>query len=247
MKSLLSILAILALFACAKKEDAVTAVPTTPEEINKAQTDAFGDVSALNIQQGEFVYTMKTQEVFSSQEPQATLLEEESLTITERVDYLDYVEFTLVKELVDHTQTDSPHFKFKDVLYLAKNPQPDEQPVDEEETDAPEVQDPNEVVVEYFNLKVVGEDIRKPAKVLEREPCIEGDGSCFIHVKKITYDIRVTVPPEPPQTSSVETWISQDVPYLAAVLKSCFRVVAIIDDSRPLVRQCTQVVDYKFQ
>lgn len=237
-------LALIFLFlGCAKKEDAVTAVPTTAEEIDKAQAEAFGNMNPLNIKAGEFVYTIKTQQVFSSQEPQEALLEEESITITDRVDYVDYIEFTLVKELIDHTQPNSPHFKFKDVLYLAT--QPEDQGEDEETT--PELQDPSGVVVEFFNLKVVADTIRKPAKVLEREPCVGNEAACFINIKKITYDVRVTLPNEQPITSSLEIWISNDVPYLAAVLKSCFKTVAIIDDSRPLVVQCTQVVDYKFQ
>jgi hypothetical protein len=238
-------LALIFLFlGCAKKEDAVTAIPTTAEEIDKAQAEAFGDTDPFKIKTGEFVYTIKTQQVFSSQEPQEVLLEEESVTITDRVDYVDYVEFTLVKELIDHTQPNSPHFKFKDVIYLARQSEVQ----DEEETvETPDLQDPNDVVVEFFNLKVVADTIRKPAKVLEREPCVDNEPACFINVKKITYDVRVTVPNEQPITSSLEIWISRDVPYLAAVLKSCFKTVAIIDDSRPLVVQCTQVVDYKFE
>lgn len=241
----LSLVLILSVFlGCAEKGDVPQAIPTTSEEIEKAQSEAFGSISPQNIKAGEFVYTLKTQQVFSSQEPQESLLEEESITITDRIDYVDYIEFTLVKELIDHTQPDSPHFKFKDVLYLAKTPQ---DLAKEDEPTSPEIEDPSGISIEYFNLKVVADKVRKPAKVLEREPCTEGDGSCFINVKKITYDVRITVPPEKPFTSGVEVWISQDVPYLAAVLKSCMTTVAIIDDARPLVIQCTQVADYKFQ
>jgi len=241
MKRLFTLLICLSVFACAKEEDAVTAVPTTPEDIQKAQDEAFGAANPLNIKAGEFVYTIETQQVFSSQEPTESLLQEESLTITDRQDFPDYVEFTLVKEVIDHTQPDSTHFKFKDVIYLEKNQDA------KDEAEAPELEDPNGISVEYFNLRTTIEPMRKPKKVLERDPCNEDDGSCNILVHKISYDVRVTVPPEKPQISQVETWISPQVPYLAAVLQNCFRTVAVIDDARPLVRQCNTVIDYKFE
>jgi hypothetical protein len=245
MRILALTLVLLFLFlGCAKKEDAVTAVPTTAEDIDKAQAEAFGDIDPFSIKTGEFVYTIKTQQVFSSQEPQEALLEEEGITITDRIDYANYVEFTLVKELIDHTLPDSPRFKFKDVLFLSRET---ENQNAEEPVDTPDLEDPSGVAIEFFNLKVVPDTIRKPAKVLEREPCVDNEAACFIAVKKITYDVRVTLPQEQPITSSLEIWISNEVPYLAAVLKSCFKTVAIIDDSRPLVVQCTQVVDYKFE
>lgn len=244
MKKLFTGIVILAVLGCSKDEDTRQPVPTTAADIQKAQSEAFGNADPLNIKAGEFVYTIQTQQVFSSQEPTESLMQEESLTITDRQEFNEYIEFTLVKELIDHTEAGSPHYKFKDVLYLAKYPQPEEE---EDSNGAPEMEDPNPVSIEYFNLSVTLENMRKPKKVLEREPCNENDGSCYIKVHKINYDIRYTAPPEKPQTSHVETWISQDVPYLAAVLQSCFRTIAFVEDARPMVRQCTTVLDYKFE
>lgn len=248
----LSLLSFILLFvACSPDKKEATAVPTTAQDIQKAQDEAFGTKSPFSIQAGEFVYTVRTQQIFSSQEPAESLLEEQSITVVDRQDLGQYIEFTIVKEQIDHSLPDSPHYKFKDVLYLEKSAEEIAKgsllPKEEAPAEPPTLEDPNPVSVDFFNLKVVEETVRKPQPVLDREPCNESDGTCSIKMFKITYDIRVTIPPQLPQTSSIETWISQDVPYLAAVYKSCFKTVLVIDDARPVVRQCTSVVDYKFQ
>ncbi|MCC6138167.1 MAG: hypothetical protein IT287_06015 [Bdellovibrionaceae bacterium] len=253
MKCLLFVIFILSFAGCSPDKKEASAVPTTADAIDKAQSSAFGIKSPLSIQTGEFVYTLRTQQIFSSQEPAESLLEEQSITVVDRQDVGQYIEFTIVKEQIDHMLPESPHYKFKDVLYLEKaavTPLSVAKAISltEEEPVAPPVlEDPNPVIVEFFNLKVLEEAVRKPKAVLDREPCNDVDIPCTINMFKITYDIRVTVPPQLPQTTSIETWISQEVPYLAAVYKSCFKTVLIIDDARPVVRQCTSVVDYKFQ
>lgn len=225
---------------CSKDDDVVTPLPTTVEEIQDAQDEAFGNADPASIKAGEFVYTIETQQVFSSQVPVESLLQEESITVTERIDFPNYIEFTIVKEVIDHMQSGSPHFKFKDVLYLGKS-------MEKDEVAAPELADTPPISIEYYNLKKTVEIMRKPRKVLERDPCNESDGSCNILVHKISYDARITVPPAQAQITNVEIWISQQVPYLAAVLQNCFRTVAVIEDARPLIRQCTTVIDYKFE
>lgn len=239
MKSFGLLFLILSLIGCSKEDDVRAATPTSAEDIQKAQDEAFGNINPATIKAGEFVYTLETQQVFSGQTPVETLLTEESITITERLEYPDYIEFTVVKEQIDHTQSGSPHFKFKDVLYLGKDTKSDVAPS--------EADDASPVSVDYFNLQSSVSKLRKPRKVLEREPCNEDDGSCYLRVHKISYDARITAPPALPQITNVEMLISQEVPYLAAVLQNCFRTLVMIDDARPLILQCTTVVDYKFE
>jgi len=108
------------ILSCSPDQESPQAVPTTPEAIQKAQDDVLGTRHPQEILAGEFVYTITTQHVFSSQEPSESLLEEEAMTITEKIDWGDYIEFTAVREKIDHTQPDSPKYKFKDILYVAK-------------------------------------------------------------------------------------------------------------------------------
>lgn len=260
MKRLLLALSFVMVISCSPDKESPQAVPAKIEDIQKAQGEAFGSIRPQDIQAGEFVYTITSQQIFSSQEPAEALLQEDSMTMIEKLDMGDYYEFTAIRERIDHTQPDSPKYKFKDVLYVGKEesasveePPMEEPPVEEipppaQETpaDTADTAEPT-IKVEYFNLKTSSELVRKPQKVLERDPCNEADGSCLITIQKITYDIRVTVPDEVPRITSVELWISQEVPYLAAVLKNCFKTVITIESARPLIQQCTTVMDYKFQ
>lgn len=255
MKRLLLALSFVMVISCSPDKESPQAVPAKIEDIQKAQGEAFGSIRPQDIQAGEFVYTITSQQIFSSQEPAEALLQEDSMTMIEKLDMGDYYEFTAIRERVDHTQPDSPKYKFKDVLYVGKEetasveeppmedvpPLAKENPADSDSNPEPTIK------VEYFNLKTSSELVRKPQKVLERDSCNETDGSCLITIQKITYDIRVTIPDEVPRITSVELWISQEVPYLAAVLKNCFKTVITIESARPLIQQCTTVMDYKFQ
>ncbi|MCB9073804.1 MAG: hypothetical protein H6623_09290 [Bdellovibrionaceae bacterium] len=255
MKTLLSFLCLgLLLAACDEKSKVRKAVPTNPEAINKAQDDALGTNDPLNIQAGEFVYKIKTQEVFAgSPTPSQNLINEESVTVVDRMDYGDYIELTLVKEIIDHQQDGSPHFKFKDVFYLAVPPDPAETAASVvtknllPQEDTSTTPDPNKPVINYYNLSVEKKQIRAPDKVLEHTPCNENDGSCLIPITILTYDVEITVPPQKTTITSIETWMSTAVPYTSSVLKSCFKTVVSIGDARPVVRQCTSVVDYQFK
>ena len=98
-------------------------VPTTAENINKAQQDYLSLIDPSKIQKGEYAYFIKSQQVYSGQqEPSETLMEEESLSVLDRTDYTDYFEITLQKEVIDHLSEGSPHSIFKDVFYFEKSP-----------------------------------------------------------------------------------------------------------------------------
>jgi hypothetical protein len=226
------------LTSCSSDSPQAPAVPTTADEINKAQQAALSLADPTRIQIGEFVYFLKTQEVYTGQqEPSVNLMEEEGLTVVNRVDYPGYLELTLEKEVIDHLTAGSPHSLFKDVFYVATEPQPpSEDPVET----APA--NPN---VKFYNLVQNDEKLRKPQKVIDKEPCVL-EQDCFLNVKKISYDV-VFLDPENPQTTKVEAWFSPEVPYFATVLKSCYTTVVSVDTARPLVRQCKSVFDYQFK
>ncbi len=218
-------------------------VPTTSLEIQKAQEDILVHISPLKIQKNEFVYFLKSQEVYTGQQdPSLSLMEEESITITDRVDYADYIEVTMEKEVIDHLSQGSPHSKFKDVYYFAKDAVEKSVPTAFiSHADSPKADDTE---IRYYNLKVSDEKWKKPQKVIDKNPC-ETANECLLNVKKISYDI-VFLDPTNPQTTKVEIWLSLDVPYFATILQSCYTTVISVDSSRPLVRQCKTVFDYQF-
>ncbi len=211
-------------------------VPTTAQAINKAQQDILSKANPANIQKGEFTYFVQTQEVYTGQQnPSVSLISEEGLTVLDRQEGPGYVEITVQKEIIDHLQEGSPHSIFKDVFYVSTEPLPNE--------DAPQEGTPDPLI-KFYNLVVRDEVFPKPAKVLEKEPCANPQ-DCFLNVKKISYDV-VFEDPGSPQTTKVEAWLSDEVPYFATILKSCYSTIVSIDTSRPLVRQCKSVFDYQF-
>lgn len=218
--------------SCTDSPESPPLVPTTSLEIQKAQEDILAKISPLKIQKNEFVYFIKTQEVYTGQQdPSISLMEEESITITDRVDFPDYIEVTMEKEVIDHLTDGSPHSKFKDVFYFSNDVSAKalaEKASSEE--------------ARYYNLQVSSGFLKKPQKVIDKDPCATQE-ECLLSVKKVSYDI-VFSDPTNPQTTRVEIWLSLEVPYFATILKSCYTTVISIDSSRPLVRQCKTVFDY---
>lgn len=207
------------------------------EEINKAQGVALSEIDASQINEGEFVYFIKSQEVYTGQqEPSKTLLEEESITVIEKKTYSDFIEYTLIKEVIDHLSEGSPHSKFKDVIGFSKVPSTTPSDPDPSPPEIPET-------IKFYNLKTSFDRIPRPQKVIDREPCKSSDG-CLLNIKKISYDISFNEGKPDAQTTSVEIWISSEVPYFASILKNCFVTVIAVDTARPLVRQCKTVFDY---
>ncbi len=232
------------LLGCSEDSPTVERVPTTADQINKAQQEALSLVDPLKIKKGEFAYFIETQEIYTGQQdPSISLMEEESLTVLERVEGPGYLEITVQKEVIDHLTDGSPHSVFKDVFYVSTTPYSPDEPEDGE-PDAPS-DEPENSQVQFFNLKVVDERISKPKKVIEKYPCATED-ECSINVKKISYDVVFT-DPAAPQTTKVETWLSSEVPYFSSILKNCYTTVVSVETARPLVRQCKSVLDYQFE
>lgn len=217
-------------------------VPTTSKEISKAQQQILAAANPLSIQKGEFVYFIKSQEIYTGQQnPSVSLMEEEALTVLDRVDGPGYLQITMQKEIIDHLTEGSPHSLFKEVFYIGTEPLD----VNEEEAENEDNADSENSQIQFYNLKITDEVLEKPAKVKEKEPCVTQQ-DCLLAVKKVAYDI-VFLDPENPQTTKVETWISTQVPYFSSILKSCFTTVISVDTARPLVRQCKSVFDYEFK
>lgn len=236
---------LLSLAGCSKDSPSVPRVPTTAEQINKAQQEALALIDPLKIKKGEFAYFIETQEIYTGQQdPSISLMEEESLTVLDRVEGPGYLEITVQKEVIDHLLEGSPHSIFKDVFYVSTSPDIPEVP-EEESQEEPPVEEPKESPILFFNLKVADERISKPKKVIEKYPCAT-ETECSINVKKISYDIVFT-DPAAPQTTKVETWVSSEVPYFASILKNCYTTVVSVETARPLVRQCKSVLDYQFE
>lgn len=238
------------LLGCSEDSPTVERIPTTADEINKVQQEALSLVDPLKIKKGEFAYFIETQEIYTGQqEPSISLMEEESLTVLDRVEGPGYLEFTVQKEIIDHLTDGSPHSIFKDVFYVSTTPEEPEVPETPEvpganDSDVP-ADEPKPSPIQFYNLKVVDERISKPKKVIEKDPCAT-EAECLINVKKISYDIVFT-DPAAPQTTKVETWLSSEVPYFSSILKNCYTTVVSVDTARPLVRQCKSVLDYQFE
>lgn len=224
-------------WGCSKNTSGPAKTPTTAAEINKAQQVFFEQIDPLLIQQGQFVYFLKTQEVYTGQlNPSTNLMEEESITVDEVSDLSSYLEVTIKKEVIDHLTEGSPHSLFKDVFYLAKGPAPVDDGGDSS---------PANSQVQFYNLKTADILVNKPEQVLQKEPCTDPQG-CQLRVKKISYEIALE-DPQNPRATQVEIWLSADVPYFATILRSCYTTVVTIDSSRPLVRQCKSVFDYRWK
>lgn len=241
MRILSTLFLIFTIAACDKKAETSLGPQVTPEEIKKAESEALKGADPLKIQQGEFAYYLKTQEVFSSQEPSSLLMEEEARTVTERTDHPDYVSITVVREVIDHLTEGSPHFKFEDVFGIPKVPTEEPPPP----VEPPSTEEPA-VTVTFHNLRISKEKIEKPTKVLEREPCPEG-ADCRLNATIIHYDAVVNEAGQEQRKFMQETWISTEVPYFSTILKSCITTVIAVDDLRPAIRQCKSVYDYRFQ
>jgi len=240
----------LGLVSCDESKAPNYGIPTSEEDIINAQRNALNKIDPTNIKQGEFVYFIKTQELYSSQEPTENLMEEEGLTVTEKTEFFGFSEITVVSEIIDHMTDGSPHYKFKDVFEVGTSivDEPTSEPQEKlmKQLDAKTVAALDESVdIKFYNLRVREEKISQPKKVLEHTPC-PADTDCRINATIITYDLVVFEAGQPPQKNQFEVWISSEVPYFASILKSCVSAIVTIETVRPLVRQCKSVFDYKY-
>lgn len=247
------LLASIALSACEDNKDKGLGVPTTIDAIVEAQQKALSHINPATIRQGEFVYILKTQEIYSSQDPISNLIEEEGQTVTERLDFPDYFEITMVTETVNHLEEGKPHNKFKDVFAIGVAPPP---PVENKPSPsilllrqmsepAQSLSEQDDVKISFYNLNVRPGKIAKPAKVLERDPC-PADADCRLNATILSYDLVAAGPSIGVQKNKMEVWISSEVPYFASILKTCIAAVIKVETANPLVRQCSFVHDYQY-
>ena len=93
---------------------------TSPEQIQKAQSDAIATLSPNSVEVGQRVHGIETQEVLTTQGPLQNLVSEWQTEVTEKEDFDDYVLFTLHRRVIDHGETDKPIYDFKHIVGFAK-------------------------------------------------------------------------------------------------------------------------------
>jgi hypothetical protein len=257
-KGLALVLAILFVGCNDDKPKQSTDEVANAEDIYNAQTEAFNKTDPLLIKQGQYVYTIVTQELYSSQEPIENMTSERSVNVIQREEFGDHFDITTIDEAIDYTFADKPHFKIKNVYsieypvtsvaafasqttekLLLKKLDGKVLPFD----DAGDDEGPS---YSYYNFKISHEKVDPPKKVMETSPCAEG-ADCRINVTKMAYDVVITEPGVEAQRRHFDLWVSPDVPYFASVLKSCMTTMVQIDTSFPLLRLCDTVYDYRFE
>jgi len=256
------VLAAIAVASCKDKASS-TDTPATFDDINNAQNDALEKSDPYSIQAGQYVYTLTTQELHSSDQPLENLIEESSFNVLEREEFGDHFEITTLKEVIDHLASDQPHYKFKNVMGMDYAT-----PTDPSDPSAPskptagagakliatawrdrlhkmdDGTEDGDTTVDFYNLRVEHAKVPRPQKVIDASPCPDGS-DCDLNVTKIFYDAVITRPGEAPEREQFENWYSTDVPFFASVLKSCIKVLVKMDDALPLIRQCDVVYDYR--
>jgi hypothetical protein len=245
----------LALLSCKKGSESSFGPEVAGEDIQNSLDKALAKATPYSLSVGEFVYTIRTQEVYSGDTPNRLLLEEEGITVSDREIDGDVIVIGVVRELVDHSDPTTPHNKFKDVYYLKKEsvPSPDEAAFKAlalfDDTDTPNDGGGDSVIeapitYTYHNFTSREELVPRPSKVADREPGPEGQ-DCSLHATRIFYDGVVTQEGQPTRKMQFELLISTDTPYFGNFLKNCVTTLASVEDARPLVRQCNSVYDYQ--
>lgn len=267
---------VLSLVACSKDEDQDFGPEVDKNQISEIQKKALSKSDPSKLRKGEFVYLIRTQDIFSGSTPIKSLLSEEGITVTDREEFPEYSILTIVRETIEHSGKETISAKFKDVYYLANEaaqtlpaPQqtttsdgsvtptepaaPETTPVAQTPVQQKEDAPADEAAPEddgcpgctYHNLTVREERVRRPGKVEEREPCPPGK-DCTIAATHIFYDVVIREEGQSPRKNQVELLISTDTPYFGNILKNCITTAVTFEDARPLVRQCTAVLDYQF-
>lgn len=211
---------------------------TSADTIFEKQEELLAQRDPETIQEGDFVSFLSTQQVFTGQRPTENLVEEEGITVTEREEFEEFFFITTQREVIDHTLENKPSFKFEDTMGFYKEGFGPEDLATEEEVE-------QRAQVVYQNLSVEEILYPRPQSVKEREPCPVGL-DCRIPASRLTYEQLI---PEsegnPSQRILVEVVISLNVPFFATILSNCVSTVVVVEDSRPLVRQCKTVYDYQ--
>jgi hypothetical protein len=261
MKTLALFLSCVFLLSCNKDKDNSVGPEVDGQEIQDTLNKALGQSDPLTLQVGEFVYTLRTQEIFAGDTPTRLLLEEEGITVTDREVDGDTLIIGIVRELVDHSDPASPHNKFKDVYYL-KNPDvpaaeltsPDvaatkalalfDDPAGTDDSTTDDVVYEAPITYTYHNFITREEKVPRPTKVSDREPC-PADQDCSLNATHLYYDAVAHQEGQPDRKMQFELLITTDTPYFGNFLKNCVTTLASVEDVRPLVRQCNSVYDYQ--
>jgi hypothetical protein len=233
------------------------------DQIDEALQKASGDEDPFSIYEGEFVYTEVTQALKNLQ---TNLLEQNALTVTQRIETDSEIKLTIVREIKDYRSKPERHWMDEKEFIVRKalktlNKIFELSPLDSNsEMISPDnssiTLSPRSLIslkfneeestrITYHNLKVIETTEPPPEAVRQQENC--GDiPNCSIHVSQISYDLVVWKSDTQNDKYSVLKKISYDVPFLAKVLDHCQQTSVPIQDQRVVVTMCSRVKNFKF-
>lgn len=233
------------------------------DQIDEALQKASGNEDPYSIYEGEFVYTEVTQALKNLQ---TSLLEQNAITVTQRIETESEIKLTLVREIKDYRSKPEKHWmdekefivrkalKTLNKIFDYSNPDlnaPLSTPDNSSISLSPrslislKFNEEDSTRVTYHNLKVIESSEAPPEAVRQQENCGEIP-NCTIHVSQVSYDLVVWKSDTQNDKYSVVKKISYDVPFLAKVLDHCQQTSVPIQDQRVVVTMCSRVKNFKF-
>ncbi len=253
------------ILSCIKEPRASTPLgpQTTADEIEYEQYKSIAKLDPYSVQKNQRIHGIETIELISSQNPMKSISKEWTMEVTDVENYVDRRLLTTLKAVSDKADTDQFVYEIKNVYQIPQlNPLQVLNPLRlnlseiksyiDEQQNSPDITkqstttEPDPITgIAFHNLKSQVIELNPPPKVQESENC-QGLTNCKISADKITYDVVFLFKSGKTQTHNVEWFISQDVPFFAGILKQCATTIISIESARVLVKQCSEVIDFKF-
>ena len=227
---------------------------TSVAEIEKAQDLALQDLDPGSIQQGQKVYKIETQEVFSTQAPIKNLSKEWTTEVTQVNDEGHQKIVTTLKKV---RETDDDFiYEFKNVYAFDRMVNFEAHQETHTESHSTEqaylslqsgsLQLSNQIEgVAFHNLQSVPVTLQPPEKVKNSPDC-RGLKDCQIQATLIAYNVVFQLTDGSTQTHNVEWYVTNQVPFFAGLFKQCATSLVPIENVSVLVKQCTEVVDFNW-
>jgi hypothetical protein len=240
---------------CEKKVSHTEATLVSKGAIEALQRYYISSLDPYSVKEGQMVHVIETQEVITSQSPIKNLSKEWLIEVSQLENSPEQRLLTVLKKVTDKTYDELFVYEFKNVYSL---PQVTSQDFIDElgvKSDIPSpiydkvkqyATDENTKIdgIAYQNLKTREVSLIPPKKVAEHETC-QDIPNCHIKANLITYDIIFLFSNGKQQSLNVEWYISTEVPFFAGLLKQCTTTLVPVDKARVLVKQCSEVVDFK--
>ncbi len=235
--------------------------PTTVEEIEFVQSKSISKLDPYSVEPQQRVHGIETIEVISSQNPIKNLSQEWVVEVTEVENFENRRLLTTLKSVSDKTLTDQFVYEVKNVYAIPQLQgfqilQPlkinseellsflkEQNQKNSELNSFNQAEDSIEGIA-FHNLKSQEVTLKAPPRVQKSKDC-QGLSQCQMSADKITYDVVFLFNSGKTQTHNVEWFISHQVPFFAGILKQCATTIIPVDSARVLVKQCSEVVDFK--